>query len=105
MSWRSRIANALRGERFSREIEEEFESHIQEAIEHGRDPAEARAAFGSTLRLSEGSRDLRVLPWLDSLRADAVFGWRQLMKRRVTSAAAVSPLRSQSGPASRLSGS
>ncbi|HEY3594253.1 MAG TPA: ABC transporter permease, partial [Polyangiaceae bacterium] len=34
-------------------------------------------------------RDLRLLPWLDSLRADAVFGWRQLMKRKVTSAAAV----------------
>ena len=25
----------------------------------------------------------------DSLRADAVFGWRQLMKRKVTSAAAI----------------
>ena len=28
-------------------------------------------------------------PWLDSLRADAVFGWRQLMKKKVTSAAAI----------------
>src|SRR5579864_5701827 len=27
--------------------------------------------------------------WLHSLRADAVFGWRQLMKRKVTSAAAI----------------
>ncbi|MBZ5604750.1 MAG: ADOP family duplicated permease [Acidobacteriia bacterium] len=27
--------------------------------------------------------------WLDSLRADAVFGWRQLSKRKVTSAAAI----------------
>jgi predicted permease len=27
--------------------------------------------------------------WLDSLRADAVFGWRQLVKRKVTSAAAI----------------
>ena len=27
--------------------------------------------------------------WLDSLRADAVFGWRQLRKNRVTSAAAI----------------
>ena len=28
-------------------------------------------------------------PWLDSLRADAVFGWRQLKKNKVTSAAAI----------------
>ncbi len=27
--------------------------------------------------------------WLDSLRADAVFGWRQLVKKKVTSLAAV----------------
>ncbi len=31
----------------------------------------------------------KVSVWLDSLRADAVFGWRQLNKRRVTSAAAI----------------
>src|SRR5690349_21163027 len=29
------------------------------------------------------------MSWLDSLRADAVFGWRQLKKRKATSAAAV----------------
>ena len=32
---------------------------------------------------------MRILPWLDSLRADAVFGWRQLKKKKVTSAAAI----------------
>ena len=36
--------------RLSREIDEELESHIAEAIEQGRDPAEARRAFGSALR-------------------------------------------------------
>jgi predicted permease len=29
------------------------------------------------------------MAWLDSLRADAVFGWRQLKKKKVTSAAAI----------------
>jgi hypothetical protein len=33
--------------------------------------------------------DVRLIAWLDSLRADAVFGWRQLMKKKATSAAAV----------------
>src|SRR5258707_1225960 len=89
MSLWSRIANVLRGERLSREIDEELQSHLAEAIEQGRDPAEAGRAFGSVLRRREESRDIRLLPWLDSLRADAVFGWRQLMKKKATSAAAI----------------
>jgi predicted permease len=89
MSLWSRIANVLRGERLSREIDEEFESHIEEAIRQGRDSAEARKAFGSTLRQHEESREIRLVAWLDSLGADAVFGWRQLRKNKVTSAAAI----------------
>jgi putative ABC transport system permease protein len=89
MSLWSRIANLFRNDGLSREIDDELQSHIEEAIEQGRDPAEARRAFGSALRRREESRDVRIVPWLDSLRADAVFGWRQLMKRKVTSAAAI----------------
>src|SRR5882757_10704996 len=89
MSWWSRITNVLRGDRLSREIDEELESHIEEAIQQGRDPVEARRAFGSPLRQREASRDMRVVAWLDSVRADAVFGWRQIMKKKVTSAAAI----------------
>src|SRR5712671_6848711 len=89
MSLWSRIANVIRGDRLSREIDEELESHIQEAIDQGRDPAEARGAFGSPLRQREASHDMRVVAWLDSLRADAVFGWRQLLKKKVTSGAAI----------------
>ena len=89
MSIWSRIANVFRGDTPSREIDEELQSHIAEALEHGRDPAEARRAFGSPLRHREQSRDVRLIAWLDSLRADAIFGWRQLMKRKVTSVAAI----------------
>jgi len=89
MSFWSRFGNVLRGERLSREIDEEFEAHIQEALAQGRDPAEARQAFGPALRQREESRDIRVVAWLDSLRADAVFGWRQIVKRKATSAAAI----------------
>lgn len=89
MSLWSRVSNVLRGERLSREIDEELESHIEEAIRQGRDPDLARKAFGSMLRRREESRDIRLLGWLDSLRADAVFGWRQLVKKKMTSAAAI----------------
>jgi len=84
-----RIANVFRPDRLSGEIDEELRSHLAEAIEQGRDPAEAHRAFGSPLRLREESRDARLVTWLDSLRADAVFGWRQLMKNKVASAAAI----------------
>jgi putative ABC transport system permease protein len=89
MSLWSRIANVFRGDRLSREIDEELQSHIEEATEQGRDPAEARRAFGAALQLREESRDAKLIPWLDSLRADAIFGWRQLKKNKVASAAAI----------------
>ena len=89
MSLWSRITNVFRGEGASREIDEELEAHFAEAMEQGRDPDEARRAFGSSLHHRERSRDVRMLTWLDSLRADAIFGWRQLNKRKVTSAAAI----------------
>ena len=89
MSLWNRFHNALRARRLDREIAEELESHHAEAVERGRDPEEARRAFGSSLRVAEQSRDIRVLPWLDSLRADTVFGWRHLRKHKVASAAAI----------------
>ena len=73
MSLWSRIANVFRGDRLNREIDEELESHVEAAIEQGRDPGEARRAFGSMLRHREESRDMRLIPWLESLRADAIF--------------------------------
>src|SRR5947209_18437413 len=89
MSWWWRLASVFRGDGLSREIDEELESHIAEAVEQGRNPAEARRAFGCTLRTREQSRDVRLIGWLESLRADAAFGWRQLGKRKATSAAAI----------------
>ena len=89
MSFWSRITYAFRGDRLNREIDEEFDAHIEEAIAAGNDPDEVRRTFGSQLRLREQSRDARIVVWLDCLRADIVFGWRQLLKRKVTTAAAV----------------
>ena len=89
MSIWSRISNLFRGNRVDREIDEELESHIAEAVANGRDPNEARRAFGSPLRHREASRDALLIGWLDSLRADTIFGLRQLRKSKITSLAAV----------------
>jgi putative ABC transport system permease protein len=89
MSLWSRISNVFREDRLNREIEEEFEAHIAEAVEQGRDPEGARRALGAVVRQRQQSHDVRVVGWLDSLRADVVFGWRQLKRNKVTSAAAI----------------
>ena len=89
MSLWSRILNSLQGERLNREIEEELQSHMEEAIASGRDPEEARRTFGSVLRQREAGHSIRVAGWLESLLADTKFGWRQLCRNKITSAAAV----------------
>ena len=52
-------------------------------------PKEAHRAFGSALRAGEASHNIRVAGWLESLLADLRFGWRQLGRNKVASAAAV----------------
>jgi putative ABC transport system permease protein len=89
MSIWSRLANVFRRDLTSREIDEELTAHIQEAIDRGRDPEEARQAFGSLLMQREASLDIRLLGWLASLRADVVFGWRLIWKGKATSVVAI----------------
>lgn len=89
MSLWSRISNAVRGERLNREIEEEMQSHLEEAIASGRDPDEVHRTFGSMLRQREASHSIRTAGWLESLLADTRFGWRQLCRNKIATTAAV----------------
>jgi hypothetical protein len=68
MSLWTRITNLLRGgNRLNVGIDEELESHLEEAIAEGRDPVEVRRAFGSPLRTRESSRGVR-LDWPQLVR-------------------------------------
>jgi predicted permease len=89
MSLWSRIANVFRPDGLNWDIDEELASHLAEAIDEGRDPVEARRALGRTVQHQQQSHDAHVVAWLESLRNDIVFGWRQLKRNRVTSFAAV----------------
>src|SRR5690349_25104798 len=89
MAWIGRFANMFRRERLDRELDEELASHIEEAIESGRQAEEARRAFGGTLRYREQSRDIKLFASLDSLTSDVVFGWRQLRKHPAVSLVAI----------------
>lgn len=89
MSWLRRITNFFRRDQVEDEIREELASHIAEAIERGRSATDARKAFGGELLQRERIRDLKLIPGLDALLSDIVFGWRQLRKRPAVSAAAI----------------
>jgi predicted permease len=81
MSFWSRMINGFRGDRVIDEIDEELESHITEAIAEGRDPVDARRAFGSPLRHREESRDIKLVTWLVELVQDLRFGCRMLRRQ------------------------
>jgi putative ABC transport system permease protein len=97
MSWLSRIANAFRSSGVDRALDEEMTFHIESRIADlvaggmTRDAAEAmaRRQFGNRLRLREQSRDVKLLPWLDSLARDVRLGARMLRKNRLVTAAAI----------------
>src|SRR6185503_4406690 len=70
-----------------------IESRIADLVAGGmtRDRAEAmaRRQFGNRLRLREESRDVKLLPWLDSLVRDVRLGARMLRKNGPMTAAAI----------------
>jgi len=84
----SRMVNVFR-RHLNDDIEAELQSHFDDAIADGRDPGEVSRAFGSRLRTREAARDAMVARWLESIVADAGFGWRQLLKHNAVSAAVI----------------
>ena len=97
MSWWSRLVNVFQAGRVERELDEEFQFHIDERIEEltaaGMTPAaaaaEVRRRFGSPLHLREQSRDIKLLPWLDSMVRDVRLGARMLRRDAIVTCAAV----------------
>jgi putative ABC transport system permease protein len=87
----------LQSTRVEEELEEELQFHLdqktEELIRAGVPPARAREialrTIGGMDRQKERCREARAGYSLDLLRADFVFGWRQLKKRKVSTATAV----------------
>ncbi len=85
------------GERADAEMERELAAHLvlleDEMMRKGATPDEARRLarikLGGVEQVRIMHREERGLPFVESLAADVRFGWRQLMKRKVTTAAAV----------------
>lgn len=97
MSWLSRLGNVFRSSGLNQDLDDELRFHVQarahELVLEGLAPeaaeAEARRQLGNALRLREESRDVKLLPWLESLIQDVRFGSRMLRKDAVVTGAAV----------------
>ena len=93
----SRLANVFRSGSVEAELDEELQFHVDERIREltaagmTREAAATEVArrFGSPLRLREESRDVKLLPWLDSIVRDVRLGARMLRKNAVVTGAAV----------------
>jgi putative ABC transport system permease protein len=79
------------------ELNEEIRFHVERQVDalvergFSRETARGMAMkeMGNVERQMEQCREVRAWQWLEILWTDVRFGWRQLMKRKVTTAAAV----------------
>ena len=100
MSWLSRFTNVFRSEKVSGDLDEELQFHLEERtrqlVESGltREEAEREAGkhLGNPLLLRESSREVKLLPWLDSIVQDTRIGLRMLAKSPAVTAAALGSL-------------
>jgi predicted permease len=100
MSLWTRLANVLRPSRVDHDLDAELSFHLEQRIEEltaagvGRDEAvrQATRRFGNPQRWREQSRDLKLMPWLDSLLRDLRMGARTLSRNAGVTTAAVASL-------------
>ncbi len=86
MPWYSRWQNVFRSERLNSELDDEFQHHLAQAVDDlvasGMSETDAlraaRRRLGNYGLQKERTRDMNIAAWLDSLRADLAYGFRQL---------------------------
>ena len=76
----SRLKRTFRSSRYSADIEEELQFHLDMDVADGRDRREARMRLGSMARIEEETRAMGIIEWLHSALQDARYGVRQLRK-------------------------
>ncbi len=92
-----RLRNLFHKSQPDRELHDELSSHLQlhidDNLHSGMSPAEARRqallSLGGLEQTKLRVRDQQILPWLDTLRRDAIFGYRQLVKNKIATLAAI----------------
>jgi predicted permease len=92
-----RLRTLILKSRVEQELDEELQFHLESQVEQliyrGFSSKEARTmalkALGGVDRQKERCREVRAGQWLRLIGADVEFGWRQLLKRKVTTIAAI----------------
>jgi predicted permease len=79
----SRIRKTFRGDRYSAEIQEELQFHLEMDVASGRDRREANMRLGNVTRFEEETRAKGIIEWLDSAGRDAHYVLRQLRRTPV----------------------
>ncbi len=95
MSWLSRLVNTFRTSGVDRDLEEELDIHREERIrdlarqgvDRNMATAQASRELGVGLRHREASREIKLLPWLESVKQD--FGYAARTARRTPGFTAV----------------
>src|SRR5260370_36566164 len=88
MSWFSRLVNVFRSDRLNHDLENEVRFHLDSRADEFRRRGmtsseaarEARRRLGNEWLARETSRDVKLLPWLDSMVLDARNGSLMLGK-------------------------
>jgi putative ABC transport system permease protein len=100
VSWFSRLTNVFRSSAVDRALDEEMQFHIEaradDLVAAGmtRQAAELAASrqFGNRLQIRESSRDVKLLPWVESVFKDIRFALRMFRKHLVVTGAAIASL-------------
>ena len=86
MSWLHRFLNVFRPQRLDDELESELQYHLAETADRLRESGlsdkqawqEARRRLGNYSTQKEKTRDMNLAAWPDQMRADIIYGLRQL---------------------------
>ena len=97
MSWLSRFVRVIRSDRLNRDLDDEMRFHLDArteeytkaglSIEDAR--AQARRQFGSPALLRDASRDIKLLPRLESILRDVSFATRLWRRNKLVTGAAL----------------
>jgi len=85
----SRLKQTFHSGRHQAEIEEELRCHLEMDVAEGRLQRDARIRLGNMTRISEETRAMGIIEWLDSALRDIRYGLRQLRKTPVLMVAVV----------------
>ena len=97
MSWFSRLVSVFRSDRVNRDLDEEMRFHLdarteeytKEGLSIQEARTQARRQFGSPALLRDTSRDIKLLPRLESILRDVSFATRLWRRNKLVTAAAL----------------